>query len=107
MLLAGVLAFVLGAVGYWQVHPQVPGGDEPHYLVITQSLLKDRDLKIENNHRERHYEPYFAGTLPPDFVQRGRDGEIYSIHAPGVSALVAPVFAIAGYPGTVLFLLLL
>ena len=25
------------------------------------------------------------------YVQRGKDGEIYSIHAPGVSALVAPV----------------
>lgn len=107
VLLAGLLAFALGALSFWQVHPQVPAGDEPHYLVITQSLLKDGDLRIENNHHERHYEPYFAGTLPPDFVQRGKDGEIYSIHAPGVSALVAPVFAIAGYPGTVLLLLVL
>jgi hypothetical protein len=106
-VLAGGLAFVLGALTFWQVRAQVPGGDEPHYLVITQSLLRDGDLRIENNHRERHYEPYFGGTLPPDFVQRGKDGEIYSIHAPGVSALVAPVFAIAGYPGTVLMLLVL
>lgn len=28
-----------------------PGCDEPHYLVITQSLLHDGDLKIEGNHR--------------------------------------------------------
>ena len=107
VLVAGAIAFGLGALSFWQVHTQVPGGDEPHYLVIAQSLLYDRDLKIENNHRERDYEPYFAGTLPPDFRKRGKDNEIYSIHAPGVAALVAPVFALAGYPGTVVFLLLI
>ncbi len=32
-------------------------------------------------------------------MQRGSDGQIYSIHAPGLSALVAPAFALAGYPG--------
>lgn len=106
-LTAGVLALVIGAASFWQVSSQVPGGDEPHYLVITQSLLKDGDLKIENNHRERHYAPYFNGVLPPDFIVRGRDKQIYSIHAPGVSAIVAPVFAVAGYPGTVLLLLVI
>lgn len=106
-LIAGILAFAIGAVSFWQVSPQVPGGDEPHYLVITQSLLKDFDLRIENNHRERHYEAYFGGTLPPDFIVRGRDAQIYSIHAPGVSAIVAPVFAVAGYPGTVVLLLII
>jgi len=27
-----------------------PSGDEPHYLVMAQSLWRDGDLKIENNH---------------------------------------------------------
>lgn len=103
---AGVLAFVIGAMAFWQVSPQVPGGDEPHYLVITQSLLNDGDLKIENNHRTRQYDAYYAGDLPPDYRVRGRDGQIYSIHAPGVSALVAPAFIIAGYSGVVVFLLI-
>ena len=105
--LAGVLAFLIGLVSWWQVAPQVPGGDEPHYLIITQSLLQDRDLAIENNHRQRDYQSYFAGELPPDYRVRGRDREIYSIHAPGVSALVAPAFAVAGYYGAGLLLLVL
>ncbi len=32
-----------------------PSGDEPHYLVIAQSLWRDGDLKIENNHTRGDY----------------------------------------------------
>src|SRR5687767_5289865 len=104
-VLAGVLAFVIGAVAWWQVAPQVPGGDEPHYLVITQSLLKDGDLEIGNNHRQRDYASFAPGNLPPHVQILRRDGRIYSIHAPGLPAVVAPAFAIGGYAGAVLLLL--
>jgi hypothetical protein len=87
--------------------PMVPGGDEPHYLIITQSLLYDGDLKIENNHARRDYAPYFEGTLRPDYLARGKDREIYSIHAPGLSALIAPAFALGGYRAVILFLILI
>ena len=106
-LVAGVLGFAIGLLAFVQVRPSLPAGDEPHYLVITQSLLEDGDLRIENNHRQRDYRSYFAGDLPPDFRVRGRNREIYSIHAPGVSAFVAPAFFVGGYRGVVLFLLLL
>lgn len=107
-LAAGAAAFVIYAIAAWQVAPSVPGGDEPHYLIITQSLLKDGDIRIENNHRDGDYRSYFAGDLSkPDYRRRGRNGEIYSIHAPGLPALIAPAFATGGYHGVVLFLLLL
>src|SRR5207245_5839973 len=49
VFLASTLAF--GAVAWKFTDTTLfPGGDEPHYLVITQSLLHDADLKIENNH---------------------------------------------------------
>lgn len=106
-LLAGLLAGALYGLAAWQVAPSVPGGDEPHYLVIAQSLLHDGDLQIENNHRQGDYRPYFSGDLPPDFRVRGRNGQIYSIHAPGVPVLVLPAFALFGYHGVVLFLVVL
>src|SRR5262245_40680791 len=105
-LSAGLLAFALFALSAWMVSPSVPGGDEPHYLVITQSLLLDGDLKIENNHRSGDYHAYYAGQLSPHYIRRGRGGEIYSIHAPGLSVLVAPAFAVGGYRAVVLFLLI-
>lgn len=107
-VVAGALAFAIYAVAAFETRPSIPGGDEPHYLIIAQSLLKDRDLRIENNHRNGDYRAYYPGELPkPDYRRRGRNGEIYSIHAPGLPALIAPAFAIAGYRGVVVFLILI
>jgi hypothetical protein len=104
--LAMALAAACYLIGAGMLRDRVPGGDEPHYLVITQSLLGDGDLKIENNHTDGDYASYFSGELKPDYLKRGLDGQIYSIHAPGVSVLVLPAFAVAGYPGALLAIVL-
>ena len=93
-LLPATAAAVIFAAAAWGASPSIPGGDEPHYLVITQSLLYDGDLAIEDNHRRGDYHAYFPGELAPDSIKRGRNGQIYSIHAPGLPALVLPAFAI-------------
>src|SRR5687768_17500414 len=79
--LAAMASLLIGIGAAFAADPRVPGGDEPHYLVITQSLLKDGDLQIENNHAARDYAAYFGGDIRPDYLVRGRDGQIYSIHA--------------------------
>src|SRR5437867_3476037 len=104
--LAAVVASIGYVTGAYQVSPQLPAGDEPHYLVIAESLITDHDLRVENNYRRGDYNAYFAADLRPDFLRRGTDGEIYSIHAPGLPVLVAPVFAVFGYRGVLLFLAL-
>ena len=105
--LAAVLAALLFGAGAWAVAPRLPSGDEPHYLVIAQSLLLDHDIQIENNHKQGDYRAYFAGNLRPDYLRRGLNGAIYSIHAPGLPALVAPMFAVFGYTGVKAALILL
>jgi hypothetical protein len=91
----------------WRVLPSLPAGDEPHYLVITQSLFLDHDLRIENNHQRRDYESYYAGDLPMHYLKTGADGQVYSVHSPGLPALILPAFALAGYRGVVAFLVML
>jgi hypothetical protein len=78
-----------------------PAGDEPHYLVIAQSLWRDGDLKIENNHTRGDYREYFPRELEPHYLTRGADGEIYSIHPVGMPAMMAPIYAAGGYRAVV------
>ncbi|MGD9905867.1 MAG: hypothetical protein AB7U83_20530 [Vicinamibacterales bacterium] len=84
-----------------------PSGDEPHYLVIAQSLWRDGDLRIENNHTRGDYREYFGRELDPHYLTRGRDGEIYSIHPVGMPVVITPVFALGGYTLTVAFFVLM
>jgi hypothetical protein len=105
--LAAVLAASLYIAGAWLVFPRLPAGDEPHYLVIAQSLLRDHDIQVGNNYLNGDYHEYYRGALQPHYLRRGLNEAIYSVHAPGLPALVAPVFALSGYPGVLLFLSLL
>ena len=82
-------------------------GDEPHYLVIAHSLLVDGDLRIENNHQAGHYAAFYSAFLAPHFLQRGVNDVIYSIHSPGLPALVLPFYAVAGQWGAMALIALL
>jgi len=113
MWLSPVAMFAAGAVVFgtvaWRMTdtPLFPGGDEPHYLVIAQSLLHDGDLKIENNHRREEYRAYFNGSLKPDYLALGKDGQIYSIHPVGLPVLALPAFALGGYHAVVAMLVVM
>ena len=107
VILAGLATLVMALATAWSLAPRLPGGDEPHYLIITQSLLADGDIRIANNHARRDYAAYFNGQLNPDKIQDGKNGEVYSIHAPGTSVLVLPAFAAFGYRGAQITVILL
>ena len=71
VLLAGLLLY--GGVA-WRFAGSglFPGGDEPHYLVLAQSLWRDHDFKIENNHARGDTLEYYRMPLQPHYLARGR-----------------------------------
>jgi hypothetical protein len=87
-----------------QVGPQ---GDEPHYLMVAESLLRDGDVSLEKDYGERRYAVFHDAPLEPHYRVRGRGGAIYSLHAVGLSVLILPAYALAGYAGASLFMALL
>ncbi len=75
-------------------------GDEPFYLITTQSLLQDGNLDLRNQYATRSYESFFdhadglwRQSVPLD------DGRVLSPHNPGLSVLLLPGFALGGLPG--------
>ena len=79
-----------------------PSGDEPHYLVIAQSLWRDGDLEDREQPHPRRLPgvPSAARTWRRTSCARGVDEEIYSVHPIGMPVMVAPVYAAGGYNGT-------
>src|SRR4029453_1573306 len=65
------------------------------------------DFALANTPARGDYLAYYQAPLKPDYRATGRDGVIYSIHPVGISALIAPAFALWGYRGASVFLALL
>lgn len=93
----------------WHGQRQVGAeGDEPHYLMVAESLLRDHDLSLEKDYAEGRYRGFYHGaTLTPHYRIRGKGGEIYSLHAVGLSLLILPAYALGGYAGASFFTALL
>lgn len=104
LLLPGL--FLVYAVAAGRVQLQVgPDGDEPHYLMVADSLLRDRDLSLERDYAERRYQAFYKkDELAPHYRVRGKGGQIYSLHAVGLSLLILPAYALGGYPAVSFFM---
>jgi hypothetical protein len=65
-------------------------GDEPHYVMIAQSLVEDGDFDLKNNLENKTYFQY----LPVEIRFHGsiHDGSYRSFHMPGISFLMVPGF---------------
>ena len=83
-------------------------GDEPFYLLTTQSLLSDGDFDLANQYETRSYQTFFDhpdGLWFQSVPQE--DGRLLSPHNPGLSFVVIPGFALGGLLGVQIQLLAL
>jgi hypothetical protein len=81
-------------------------GDETHYLIVADSLLRDGDLFLTNNYDARQYLPYFETREINRHVAHGRDGRFVSTHPVFLSLVVLPGFWLFGYTGAALVMIL-
>jgi len=71
-------------------------GDEPHYLIVTVSLVADRDLDLADNYASNDGRLIgHDGLTAGPHARPARDGRLRSTHDIGLPVLVAPVYAIA------------
>ncbi|MHB8095457.1 MAG: hypothetical protein ACYDH0_11015 [Candidatus Aminicenantales bacterium] len=99
---AACLIYVFLATGL-VVPPQPFTGDEPHYLVITQSLLSDGDIDVFNNYRDGEYKAFYPAPLVSHALpgERGPQHD-FSRHLPGISILVLPAYLAGEKAGEIL-----
>ncbi len=83
------------------VFPRHPlTGDEPHYLLITKSILDDGDINLYNNYANKDYLRFYPGELE-SHAKPGRLGPRYqySRHLPGLSVLLLPFYILGEKAG--------
>jgi hypothetical protein len=74
-----------------------PQGDEPHYLLACESLLRDGDLDLANQYRAHP-------SLGPHVSLASVPGHTYLSHGPGLPMLLLPAYALGGQDGVHMFL---
>ena len=85
-------------------------GDEPHYIMMSESLIQDNDFNLKNDYLLKRYQKYYSDNdlFPHVSPKLSIDGDKwYSIHPIGLPLLVALPFKYFGLPGVRVVLALL
>jgi hypothetical protein len=100
-----IVAVVVVLVGLLAVrwHDSQPySGDEPHYLLVSGSLVHDGDVDVKNDYLARRYLSYYSGHLDPHVntsIFTLASPHWYSMHGVGLSAVLVPAFWADGAQG--------
>jgi hypothetical protein len=100
-------ALVYGGVGLRYAAGVQVSGDEPHYLVMAQSLWRDHDLELRDEYEGEEWAEFMPGPLRPHWGAPRADGRPYPAHSPGLPLLLAPAYALGGRAGCVAVMALL
>jgi len=77
-------------------------GDEPHYLMVAQSLRADHDLDVANNYAQGDSRFFGGADLQPEQHARlSRFGTLLPVHDIGVPVVLVPAFIVATRLATV------
>jgi hypothetical protein len=78
------------------------GGDEPHYLLVAESIVSDADIDLTDEYAGRDY----AAFYPYDLDRHGRPyrGRQHEPHGIGFPLLITPAYALGAARGVEWFL---
>lgn len=113
-LLAQLAPFALALVAYVAVflvmRPDTTG-DEPHYLLVAESIAFDGDLDLRNDYASRERTLRVVNTFPLDPLPHAADydgsGRLRPLHGVGLSALLAPAVGLGGLTGAQLMMVVI
>jgi hypothetical protein len=102
LLLSGLVFFFSASISN---RLDFPTGDEPHYLVISQTLLRYHSLDVTLDYAHRDYKAFYPGPLGPfQHTSPNKWGKLLPLHSIGAPILWLIPFAIAGRLGTLFFM---
>ncbi|TGK33355.1 hypothetical protein EHQ12_11245 [Leptospira gomenensis] len=92
--------YYVGAVLSWDKKKKLPiTGDEPHYIMISESLFADRDFDLANNYREDEVSKRIIGPVDVERHTIAKGEKRFSIHSAGTAFLVWIGYAFSGIKG--------
>lgn len=97
-------AWVLGLIGWafflglslWTTTVYPVTGDEPHYLLMTRSLLQEHDLDLQDNMTRADFRAFYPSQTLDFHPTPSPSGRLISKHFPALSLLVLPGYALLG-----------
>lgn len=101
----GVFIFFLVfymALSLWFNYANQPTGDEPSYLIVTHSLIHDRDIDLANNYEKKDYFNFYKKELEPQGAYIRSGDKLFSNHPVLLSILILPFYLIGGRLGVTL-----
>jgi hypothetical protein len=111
---SGLAPFVVAFAVYlvaWEVMDPGTTGDEPHYLLVAESIAFDGDVDLRNDYasRERTLKVLNFFPLSPNLhaAKYKESGELRPLHGVGLPALLAPGVGLAGLTGARVVMMLI
>jgi hypothetical protein len=103
-----VLAFAVYLAVFLFIHPDATG-DEPHFLVIAQSIAYDGDIDLTNDYASRERTLRVVNVFPLDtnFQVAEHDGLVRPVRGVGLGAALAPAVAVGGLTGARIVMVLI
>jgi len=103
LLLVLICSILFFTTSFLYVQFALPSGDEPHYLVISQTLIKYHSINVMLDYNHGDYYLFYPKPIAPH-VSRSATGQLLPLHSIGGPILWLIPFALFGRLGAMLFM---